>query len=59
MALLSCSVSVEDGSWTNPMSLAGVQYTEVDVRVTCFRAPLGLILCTLPCTLVPGSGGCE
>lgn len=57
MALLSCSVSVEDGSWTHPMPLAEVQYTEVAVRVICFRAPLGLILCTLSCTLVPALEG--
>lgn len=48
MALLSCGVSVENGSWTHPMPSAGVQYIEVDVRMICSRASLGLIPCLAP-----------
>lgn len=47
------AVSVENGSWTHPMPLAGVQCTEVDVRMICFRQ-FGLsycVLCLVPCYL--------
>lgn len=59
LALLCCSLSAENGFWTHPMPLAGVQCIEVDVGMTCLRASWGLILCTLPGTLLPGSGGCK